>query len=121
MRQLEQELDECFGTLRRRMEVDQQYSQGTRAYIRVLRLLERHSLADLTRAVQRALELGLEHEEAIEHLLLCPAEQRPLPLDLSGRAHLAAYRVVPPDVAAYGALAGRGNGLQSGCDRGGAQ
>jgi transposase len=98
-------LEECFHVLRRRMEAGQEYSRGTRAYIRVLRLLEFHSLCDLTRAVQRALALGVEGEEAIRNLLLCPAEQTPSPLDLTGRPHLASYRIALPDPSLYSALA----------------
>ena len=59
------ELDDCFQVLRRRPEVGQEHSEGTRAYIRVLRLLEDFSLAQLTRAVKRALALGVAHEEAV--------------------------------------------------------
>jgi transposase len=86
MRQLQ--LDPCFADLRRRMEVGQEHSEGTRAYIRVLQLLRDHSQRDLSRAVQRALQLHAEDEEAIKNLLLCPPEQTPTPLDLAGRGHL---------------------------------
>lgn len=97
------ELPECFSVLRRRMEAGQNHSRGTRAYIRILRLLERHSMAALTRAVERAVELGVEDEEAIRNLMLCPPEATPSPLDLSGRGHLA-VRIVPPDPSLYGQL-----------------
>jgi hypothetical protein len=98
------ELDECFGVLRRRLETDQEHSEGTRAYIRVLRLLEEYPLGQLTQAVKRALRLGVEHEEAIRHLALCPPEQRPSPLDLTGRGHLARFGFAPPDLGTYSAL-----------------
>ena len=62
MRQLE--LDPCFADLRRRMEAGQEHSERTRAFIRVLQLLRNHSLRDLTRAIQRALELQVAEEEA---------------------------------------------------------
>jgi hypothetical protein len=97
------ELPECFGVLRRRMEAGQEHSRGTRAYIRILRLLERHSVTALARAVERALELGVEDEEAIRNLMLCPPEATPSPLDLSGRGHLA-LRIVPPDPSLYSRL-----------------
>lgn len=98
------ELDDCFLVLRRRLEDGQEYSEGTRAYIRVLRLLEEYSLEQLTRAVKEALKLGVEHEEAIRHLVLCPPEKRPLPLDLTGRGHLARFRFAPPNLKVYSAL-----------------
>ena len=100
------ELDECFSVLRRRLEEGQEHSQGTRAYIRVLRLLEEFPLERVTRAVRRALALGAHHEEAIRHLVLCPPETRPSPLDLSGRGHLAGFGFRPPDLGPYDALAG---------------
>ncbi len=52
---------------------------------------------------ERALELGVEDEEAIRNLMLCPPEATPSPLDLSGRGHLA-LRIVPPDPSLYGQL-----------------
>lgn len=102
MRRLE--LDGCFEVLRRRMEADQEHSEGTRAYIRVLQLLKDHSPEKLTAAVRRALDLNVEHEEAIKHLLLCPPEQVPSPLDLQGRGHLA-VSLPDHDLSAYGVLA----------------
>jgi excisionase family DNA binding protein len=101
-------LDECFDVLRRRMEAGQIHSRGTRAFIRILRLLEHHSQRDLTRAIKRALDLGVEDKEAIRSLLLCPPERVPTRLDLSGRSHLAAYTVKPPDLSLYASLAAGG-------------
>jgi transposase len=97
------DLPECFDTLRRRLEVDQEYSRGTREYIRILRMLEHHSVGHLTRAVERCLELGVVGEEAVWHLLLCPRERTPSPLDLKGRGHLAVH-IAPPDPGVYALL-----------------
>ena len=47
-------LPECFGILRRRLEA-QREGDGTREYIRVLRLLEQHCLPDLRAAVELSL------------------------------------------------------------------
>ena len=99
------QLPECFALLRRRMEANQRYSKGTRAYIRTLRFLEHYPLADLTRAVQRAIDLGAEEVEIVRNLLLCPPEMKPTLLDLSGRSHLF-YPIKPPDLSRYGQLAG---------------
>jgi transposase len=99
------ELDECFHLLRRRLEAAANpSSKGTREYIRVLQLLEHHPLRDLTRAVQRAVDLGVHDQEAVKNLLLCPPERNPTPLDLSGRSHLAAYHLPRPHLAAYTSL-----------------
>ena len=51
------ELPVCFGVLRRRLEAEFG-GPGTRQFIKVLRLLEWASPRELTRAVERALELG---------------------------------------------------------------
>lgn len=96
-----------FDVLRRRMEAGQEHSEGTRAYIRVLRLLEKNSLADLERAVGQALDLGAAKEEAVKNLLLCPPERTPSPLDLKGRDHLRCD-IAPVDLSRYGQLANGG-------------
>jgi len=101
MKQLQ--LDPCFDVLRRRMEAGQEHSQGTRAYIRVLQLLRDHSSGELTRAVKRALDLHAEDEEAIKNLLLCPPEETPSHLDLSGRRHLK-IPLSAPDLTRYATL-----------------
>jgi hypothetical protein len=108
MQQLRARLPECFDVLRRRMERGQIHSRGTRAYIAVLQLLKKYRLARLTRAVQRALKLGVAHPEAIEHLLLCPQETAPSPLSLSGRPHLAGYGSAPPPLSRYAELVAMG-------------
>ena len=91
------------GNLRRRMDAGLDHSRGTRAYIRILRLLERHSVAALGRAVERALVLGVEDEEVIRNLMLCPPEATPSPLDLTGRGQLA-RRSCSPDLSLYSQL-----------------
>ena len=50
-------LPASFGLLRRRLEAPWA-GEGTREYIRVLRLLEKHSLPDLRAAVEKALAVG---------------------------------------------------------------
>ena len=51
-------LPECFALLRRRLEAERD-GDGTREYIKVLRLLEQHSLPQLRRAVEAALQVGV--------------------------------------------------------------
>ncbi len=50
-------LPECFGVLRRRLEADLG-SLGTREYIKVLRLMERATISELTGAIEVALSIG---------------------------------------------------------------
>ena len=97
-------LDPCFDQLRAKLEDGQEHSKGTRAFIRILGLLEQHSQKQLTDAVRRSLSLGVHDEETIRNLVLCPHEDVPEPLDLSERDHLDAYSFPPPPLQVYSAL-----------------
>jgi transposase len=97
------ELPICFGVLRRRLEAELG-GPGTREFIRVLRLLERASLPELTRAVERALELGTVDADAVR-LVLEHRRERPVAIfSLDGRPHLALVSVSAPDLGAYVSL-----------------
>jgi transposase len=97
------ELPVCFGVLRRRLEAEFG-GPGTRQFIKVLRLLEWADPAELTRAVQRALELGAADADAVR-LILEHGRERPVGLFcLDGRPHLKLVAVPPPDLVAYTSL-----------------
>jgi len=97
------ELPVCFGVLRRRLEAEWG-GPGTRQYIKVLRLLEGAALKELTRAVQRALELGTADADAVR-LILEHRRETPVGLfSLDGRPHLKLVSVPAPDLSAYGGL-----------------
>ncbi len=96
-------LSENFGLLRRRLEAQDPHS-GTRSYIQVLRLLERFSQAQLTSAVDYALDIDVIDPDSIRTILEHRAD-RPVPLfRLDGRPHLAHVHVETTKVAAYQAL-----------------
>lgn len=98
------ELPECFGLLRRRLEAADPTGHGTRAFIRVLRLLEKFPLPQVADAVGYALDIDVIDPDSIRVILDHRADP---PLDLftrDGRPHLRAVQVVPTDVSAYGAL-----------------
>ncbi len=98
------ELPVCFGVLRRRLEAEFG-GPGTRQYIKVLRLLEQADPAELTRAVERALELGVADADAVR-LILEHRRERPVGLFcLDGRPHLQSVAVPAPDLSAYTSLA----------------
>jgi transposase len=102
-RPLEQwELPPCFGLLRRRLESDDRH--GTRAFIRVLRLLESHSLPQLTDAVDYALDLDVIDPESIQVILHYRADRPTELFNLDGRPRLAGIQVAVTDVSAYAAL-----------------
>ena len=98
----------CFGILRRQMEGhwsrDGKRSDGTVRFIRVLRLLEHHSLGDLTEAVAWALEHGCVDEDAIRLVVQGRGEQAAPVFSLDGREQLQAVHVAPPDLTAYADL-----------------
>jgi transposase len=97
------ELPVCFGVLRRRLEAEFG-GPGTRQFIKVLRLLERASLGELTRAVGRALELGAADADAVRLILEHRREQPVGLFCLDGRPHLKLVGVPAPDLSAYASL-----------------
>jgi len=97
------ELPVCFGVLRRRLEAEFA-GPGTRQFIKVLRLLEGSSLRELTRAVERALELGLADADAIRLILEHRGEEPVGLFSLDGRPHLKRVGVPSPDLSAYASL-----------------
>jgi transposase len=96
-------LPDCFPLLRRRLEAaDRQH--GTRSYIRVLRLLEKFSLAQLAAAVEYALDIDVIDADSIRTIVEHRNDQPVELFPLDGRPHLAHVRVETTDVAAYQAL-----------------
>src|SRR5208283_4843955 len=61
-------LPECFLLLRRRLEAERD-GDGTREYIKVLRLLEKHPLLKLRAAVEQALAVGAITRDAVAQFL----------------------------------------------------
>lgn len=96
----EWKLPECFALLRRRLESDQG-SDGTKEYIRVLRLLETHSISALAKAITETLSMGATSRDLIAQWLI-PREDWSVRLfSLDGHPHLRGVRVAPPDLNAY--------------------
>ena len=96
-------LPECFGLLRRRLEAQDQ-GEGTREYIRVLRLLEAHPLDRLRRAVEQALEVNAHSRDAIAQFLYPREDWALTQFSLDGHPHLRGVRVAEPDLQGYGEL-----------------
>ncbi len=97
------DLPVCFGILRRRLEAELQ-GMGTREFIKVLRLLERHPLSALKQAVQHGLEIGAVHADPVR-LILEYQQEEPVGLfSLDGRPHLKLVHVEQTDVSAYQSL-----------------
>jgi transposase len=100
-------LPECFGVLRRRLETERQ-GEGTREYIRVLRLLEQHAMAAVRSAVERALWVGAITRDAIAQFLLPREDWRLTRFCLDGHPHLRGVHISAPDIQSYRALLGGG-------------
>jgi hypothetical protein len=98
-------LPESFGVLRRRLE-NERHVDGTREYIKVLRLLEKHSLPKLRVAVEQALAVGAITRDAIAQFLFPREDWCFTTFSLEGHPHLRWVRVAAPAIAEYGQLLG---------------
>jgi transposase len=96
----------CFDVLRRRLEQEPHY--GIREYIRILLLLECHSLEDLTKAVEKALTMRVHTRDAIAQFLTPPDPWRQTTFRLDGREHLRRVKIDANDIAAYRQLLAEG-------------
>lgn len=103
------QLPGCFAVLRARLE-NGLSGEGTREYIRVLRLLEKHSLAEVTRAIERGLRCGALIRDAIAQFLRPPQDWGESLFRLAGREYLRHVKVDCVDVTAYGELLPMGGG-----------
>jgi transposase len=97
------ELPGCFEVLRRRLEAERD-GEGTREYIRVLLLPERHPLDRLAAAVEAGLRSRAHTRDAIAQFLLPREDWRTTTFSLDGREHLRHVVVAATDVAAYRVL-----------------
>ena len=99
-------LSPCFDVLRRRMEA--QLEHGRREYIAVLRLLETHSMTQLTRAVEKALRHRVLAKDGLAQFLPNTVPWRQTAFGLAGGKHLRLVQIAKADVRQYAALLGRG-------------
>jgi transposase len=98
-------LPECFAVLRRRLE-QEHLAQGTREFIRVLRLLEKYPVEKVARAVGQALRLHRCNRDVVAQYLYPDEPATPPTFSLDGREHLQGVTVHAPDVSAYACLLG---------------
>jgi transposase len=94
------ELPECFALLRRRLEGERGH-QGTKDYITVLRLLEKHSTRRVAAAIEKALVTGAPSPDVVAMYLHPDAQTEPGTFVLAGRPHLRAVRIAPPRTEVY--------------------
>ena len=102
-------LPDCFEILRRRLEAQSENpGRGRYEYIRVLRLLEKYPMAELTRAVEKGLRMGAWGRDAIAQFLIPQEDWRQRTFTLAGREHLRQVKVAQTRVADYGMLRSAG-------------
>jgi hypothetical protein len=97
------QLPDCFTTLRRLLEARLR-KHGSREYVQVLRWMETFSIAEVTRAIEDALQLGTISFDAVNHLLLCRIEQRPPRLDMENYPYSPLAQVSFTQASDYMAL-----------------
>ena len=96
-------LPERYALLRRRLEAADS-RHGTRSFIRILRLLEKFSLSQLTEAIEYALDIDVIDVDSVRTIL---EHRRNMPVELfslDGRPHLASVHVETTSVTAYQVL-----------------
>jgi len=98
-------LPECFSLLRKRLELEGR-ARGTREFIRVLRLLEEHTIEKVTKAVSKAMRLRRCNRDVVAQYLYPDEPFSPPTFRLDGREHLQGVCVHFPDLAAYQSLLG---------------
>jgi transposase len=104
-------LPQCFETLRRRLIMEQdKEGDGTREFIKVLRLLEDHPMAKLRQAVEKALGIRAHSRDAIAQFLIPRPSWRQTTFLLDGREHLRRVKVAAPQISAYRTLLCDGGG-----------
>ena len=81
-------------------------AQGTREYIRVLRLLEKHSMDKVETAITKALKLRRCNRDVVANYLYPDEPFSPPTFRLEGREHLQGVVVQFPDLTAYTSLMG---------------
>jgi transposase len=95
-------LPESFALLRRRMEGKEKFhGEGTREFIKTLRLLEKHSMGRLHRAVKKAVGMEIYTRDAVAQLLYSREDFRLTTFSLAGREHLRRVHVARQDISAY--------------------
>jgi transposase len=100
----------CFEILRKRLEADP--DKGLREYIRVLRLLEKYTRAELTSAVEKVLPLGAVDADVISQFVIPPKPWGQTTFCLDGREHLRQVKVNSCDVSVYNSLMVWAGGVQ---------
>jgi transposase len=99
-------LPDCFNTYRRYLETHR--DNGTKEYIQILLLLNKYSVTQISRAINKALNYRVYCYDAILQLLLTREDYASTTFSLAGREHLRHIVVNMTDVSAYSSLVSGG-------------
>jgi hypothetical protein len=95
-------LPDCFNTYRRCLETHR--DNGTKEYIQILLLLNKYSVAQISRAINKALNYRIYCYDATLQFLLTTEDCAFTTFSLGGREHLRHIVVNMTDVSAYSSL-----------------
>ena len=102
-------LPECFETLRRRLLVGEpKEGEGTREFIRVMRLLEDYPIPRVREAVEKALLIRAHSRDGVLQFLHPRFSWEQTAFLLDGREHLRLVKVAKPDLSLYSTLLSEG-------------
>jgi len=93
-------LPDCLALLRRRLERHNGH-KGTKDYITVLRLIEKHSIGRVAAAIDKALVTGAPSPDVVALYLYPDLRTEPGTFVLDGRPHLRAVVIAPPRTDVY--------------------
>jgi transposase len=99
-------LPDCFNTYRRCLEAHR--DKGTKEYIQILLLLNKYSVRQIQRAINKALNYRIYGYDAILQFLLTTEDYAFTTFRLSDREHLRHIVVNKTDISAYGSLVSGG-------------
>lgn len=104
-------LPECFDTYRKILE--DQLDKGTKEYIKILLLLKKYSVKQISRAINRALDNRVYCYNGILQYLLTKEDYKFSTFNLAGREHLRGVNVNTTDISAYDSLICGGSYVQA--------
>lgn len=99
------DLPECFSHLRKRLE-NEGRAEGTREFIRILQLLEKHTMDKVSMAIGKALRLRRCNRDVVANYLYPDEAFSPPTFRLEGREHLQGVIVEAPNLTIYQSLLG---------------
>lgn len=100
-------LPDCFNTYRRCLEAHR--DNGTKEYIQILLLLKKYSVAQIAKAIGKALNYRIYGYDAIQQFLLTAEDYAFTTFSLAGREHLRRIVVTTTEPAAYRSLVSGGH------------